>query len=296
MTNWQPPKRRRGDRLDARLLSSASNYQKSMVHAMPTRTESLIYLKEQICLDKLTGFIRDYNKNLTANELKCTTFDLFLAALIRTFALRPHLNRYVVGRRIYTRDYITIAFTIKKEFSDQAEESTVKLAFAPTATLPQIIGEIRKATLICKGENQGEDDKILAIIAALPLFCQKLAFWLLRRLDNINKLPKFIAEAHPLFASVFVSNLGSIGLNSAFHHLYEFGTASVFVVIGKIHKAPLICADDQIQVKRVIDLGITLDERISDGYYFARSVKLLSTLLQNPEKLLAEPEEIPFDR
>ena len=37
-----------------------------------------------------------------------------------------------------------------------------------------------------------------------------------------------------------------------------------------------------------IDLGLTVDERIADGYYFSRSVRLMRHLLENPE-LLEQP-------
>ena len=49
--------------------------------------------------------------------------------------------------------------------------------------------------------------------------------------------------------------------------------------------------------REVMDLGITLDERIADGYYYSKTIKLLKYLLQNPE-LLETPakEEVDYDR
>ena len=37
-----------------------------------------------------------------------------------------------------------------------------------------------------------------------------------------------------------------------------------------------------------VDLGLTIDERIADGYYYSKTVQLLKKLLENPE-LLEKP-------
>ena len=43
-----------------------------------------------------------------------------------------------------------------------------------------------------------------------------------------------------------------------------------------------------------LPLGLTLDERIADGYYYSRTVKLLKYLLQNP-RLLETPANEEVD-
>ena len=48
-------------------------------------------------------------------------------------------------------------------------------------------------------------------------------------------------------------------------------------------------------MKPSIDLGLTIDERIADGYYYSKTVRLLRTLLENPQ-LLDKPlqEEVDY--
>ena len=49
-------------------------------------------------------------------------------------------------------------------------------------------------------------------------------------------------------------------------------------------------------MKNALELGLTIDERIADGVYFAKSIKLLRKLLQNPELLeLPLQTEIEFE-
>ena len=48
-------------------------------------------------------------------------------------------------------------------------------------------------------------------------------------------------------------------------------------------------------MRETLDLGLTIDERLADGYYYSKTVRLLKTLLENPE-LLDKPlrEEVVY--
>lgn len=64
------------------------------------------------------------------------------------------------------------------------------------------------------------------------------------------------------------------------------------VTIGTLHKAEVLMPDGTKEIRDVIDIGATLDERIADGFYFARSLKLIKHIFANPELLdqpLGEP-------
>lgn len=52
--------------------------------------------------------------------------------------------------------------------------------------------------------------------------------------------------------------------------------------------------DGSRSVRDMVDIGITLDERVADGFYFGRSLKLVQYLLANPE-LLEKPLEEAVD-
>ena len=103
-------------------------------------------------------------------------------------------------------------------------------------------------------------------------------------LEKKGLIPKALVETDPYHSSVVLANLGSIGLSSGYHHLTNWGTTSMFVVIGNAGRLPFF-ENDQLIFKEGVELGITVDERIADGFYFARSMKLLEVLLAQPELL-----------
>jgi hypothetical protein len=113
----------------------------------------------------------------------------------------------------------------------------------------------------------------------------RLGVRVVRRLDAWGLLPASFSADDPLYASAFVANLGSVGLDAAYHHLYEYGTIPIFVTLGRLHRAPLVRADGSLGIREVFTLRYTYDERIEDGFYAARALERLQALLETPAQL-----------
>jgi len=88
--------------------------------------------------------------------------------------------------------------------------------------------------------------------------------------------------------------MGSIGLEGGYHHLVNWGTNSCFVVLGKKYMKMEYTKDGEQDLQEVIPVGITLDERIADGYYYSGTVALVKELLADPE-LLELPADSPVE-
>jgi len=134
-------------------------------------------------------------------------------------------------------------------------------------------------------------------LTKMPRFLLRFVVWILHKLDFYGKMPDFLIKTDPNHATCFISNLGSIGLKSGYHHLSNWGTNSIFVVIGE-KKLTSVYNDEEgrTEMKETLDLGLTLDERIADGYYYSKTVKLVKYLLQNPELLeLPAGEEVDYE-
>ena len=217
-------------------------------------------------------------------------------AIAKTVYLRPDLNRYISGRRYYQRHEITLGFVAKKRFEDHSEEKLV-VATAPedwtlTAVTRQVVGKVHKA----RTEKSGGANGAMDILKYTPRWFLMLFFRVIKLLDFYGKVPAVLKEDDPNFASVFLTNLGSIRCPSVYHHLNNYGSNSIMVAVGTIHKAEKIDADGTRQVRDMVELGITLDERVADGFYFGRSLKIVQHLMSHPE-LLDRPlkEELDLD-
>ena len=287
-------KKRWGDRRDAYWVRDLDGLHAIMPHLMDKRTDAEVYVNMEFDVTDTMEYLR--KKNQGEEEYKATLFHCFLMAIAKTVYLRPDLNRYISGRRYYQRHEITMGFVAKKRFEDHSEEKLV-VTTAPedwtlTAVTHQVVGKVHKA----RTESTGGVNGAMDILRVMPRWFLMLFIGGLKLLDFYGKVPNTLREDDPNFASVFLTNLGSIRCPSVYHHLNNYGTNSIMVAIGTLRKVEKIDAEGNRTVRDVVDLGITLDERVADGFYFGRSLKIVQHLLSQPE-LLERPlkEEIDFD-
>ena len=286
-------KRRWGDRADARWVRDLDGLHVIMPHLMEKRTDAEVYVNMEFDVTDALRYIEEKNRN--EEEYKATLFHCILMAIAKTVYLRPDLNRYISGRRYYQRHEITLGFVAKKRFEDHSEEKLV-VATAPedwtlTAVTRQVVGKVHKA----RTEKSGGANGAMDILKYTPRWFLMLFFRVIKLLDFYGKVPAVLKEDDPNFASVFLTNLGSIRCPSVYHHLNNYGS-NFMVAVGTIHKAEKIDADGTRQVRDMVELGITLDERVADGFYFGRSLKIVQHLMSHPE-LLDRPlkEELDLD-
>lgn len=283
-----------GDRRDAYRLRDMDGMHYYMTYLMPKRTEAEVYINEKIDVTELLKYVAE--KNATG-ERKVTVFHCVLAAVARTIRMRPLMNRYISGKRYYMRKEISMGFVAKKRFTDHAEETLMFYKPKDHENVCAITDWLTPKVVEAKREDKGSGpDDILNIIKYFPKFLMNIVMALLRFLDAHGWMPRFITDVDTNYCTVLLSNLGSIKCNAIYHHLNNIGTNSIVMTIGEIHKETAVSENGEIVVRDVMNLGVTLDERIADGFYFARSLKLIKHLFKNPE-LLDKPlgEEIEFE-
>lgn len=300
-----PRDKRRGDRGDGWILKDLSSFTKLIPHLMTTRNSSAIYFKEKIDVTKFVGYVEEKNQELHQNPVKTldgdvdkiTYFHVFMAALVRLFTLKPHLNRFIAGRNFYQRKKIEVAFVAKKEFTEEGEETIVKESFNRDETLWAVSSRLSKGIKVAKTGQTDDATDILNTFARLPKPLVRLSLGFLDLLNYLGHYPDTIYQADPMHASVFVTNLGSIGLKSVpYHHLYNRGTTSVFICLGEIHQDRLYDPGSGELVERyVVEISTTIDERISDGFYFIKAMNEFKEILNNPQLLEKKLEQFPVD-
>lgn len=275
-------------RPDGTFVKRAPTLRRLMPFLMPTRNEAVVYFEQQIEVAAANALLARLNESRPADR-RVTLFQLVLFGLARTIARRPMLNRFVVGRRLYERRRIELSFAVKKELSDSGGLTTVKVPIDPHETLDAAIEHILASVGKGRGKERLPSEKEMDVVTILPRFLLRFVMKMQGVLDYFNLLPSSMIEGDPLYASVFLANLGSVGLDSAYHHLFEYGTTPIFATMGRVKKAVVPGENDQPVVRDVVSLKFTLDERIADGLYCARGLELLKGYIEKPETLL-EPE------
>ena len=276
-------KRRWGDRRDGRWIRDVDSLHVIMPYLYPNRADNEAYLQETYDLTELNKYLAKKNEGRTQD--KYTLMHAICTALVHTITLRPKLNYFIKGHRIYERNHLSLAFVVKKQFNDRGEEALAFMKFGPETTMDSLHEKIMKEIHTCRSEKVDHSTNAMNIIGKIPRWLLRPIFRILHSMDYHGTVPDALIGTDPNHATVMLSNFGSIGLSGGYHHLSNWGTMSIFVVIGKKRMAPVFKDDGSYEMREVVDIGITLDERIADGYYYAKSLKIVRKLLEHPELL-----------
>lgn len=286
-------RKRFGDRKDGRLLRSINPFYKIIPYIMRSRVDAQNFFEDKIDIGKTEAFIREKRNDTTIN---IGFLHIIIAAMVRTISLRPGLNRFIAGQKIFARNEILISLALKKELLEGSPETTIKMKFEPTDTLFEIAAKINDAVLANKKADENNDtDKTARIIMMCPRVIVRFLVWLIRGIDYLGFLPKFLIDVSPFHTSVFITDLGSLGIQPIYHHLYEFGTTSLFVAFGAKYREKHITRDNNIVERKYVSIKIVTDERTVDGHYYASAFKLFKSLMQNPERLESSLKEVIED-
>ena len=285
------PKRRPGDRKDGRLLRDLDGMHFIVPIIYPNRCDNEAFISEKIDLTACDAYLAELNAG--EPDFRYTLFHLIVAATLKLITLRPKLNRFIANRNTYQRDQVSAAFVVKKYFSDEAHEGLAFIRASETTTLADVHEDIRHQVLDCRGGKVDASSDSMDMFNKMPRFLGKFIVRCICFLDRHGWVPSSLIATDPYYSSVVLTNLGSIKLHSGYHHLTNWGTNSVFVAVGEVKKRPFFNDDGSFEMKNSLDLGLTIDERIADGYYYSKSVKLLRYLLEHPQELNLPANQMP---
>ncbi len=288
-------KKKRGDRKDGWRVHSSDPVFYLIPHIMRTRLDSMVFFEERVDIEELDRFVRKERRS--GDMPKLARVVVFMAAFVRAVSQYPNLNRFVIGGRIYARNSLEISMTIKREMTIDAPEETIKVAFDPDFTLKQVYDAVMAEIDKVKGSKDetgstNDTGAVVGIVSSLPNWLIKGVVNHIRRTDNKKGTYKLIKEVSPFHTSVFITDIGSVGIGSVYHHLYEFGTCSIFAGVGKKEKMFVREDDGEIRDHQSINLRFTVDERIGDGYYYGKAIRYIAHLLKHPQELLTPPEKV----
>jgi hypothetical protein len=272
-----------GDRRDGVLLRDLDSMHFLMPMLYPGRCDNEAFISECIDLTQVDRYLEE--KNAGDPEYRYNLFQVVVTALLKVITLRPKMNRFIANKNMYQRNEVSAAFVVKKIFSDKGEEALAFVHAKDSDTIDTIHQEIYRQVSLCRSDQKDDSTAAMDAIQKLPRFLVKFALRIFHFLDRHGKVPRSLIATDPYYASVVLSNLGSIRLRAGYHHLTNWGTNSVFCAVGEKKPRPFYDENGQMEMRDSLDLGLTIDERIADGYYYAKTVRLLRKLLEEPQLL-----------
>lgn len=281
-----------GRRADGRLLKEIDPIIALTPYLMPMRCDAQVMLNLKVDYEKLARYIVEQG----ANGHRLTFMELLIATFVRVASELPEINRFIANKRMYARTQLTVSFVLLKETSTSGavEENTVKCYFDPRDTIYDVAERVSEIIETNRKEEVDNSTMKVAKLLLRPALANTVVA-LARFLDRYGIMPKYIMNASPFHTSLFVTNMASIGMPAVNHHIYNFGTTSIFVSIGNVERTVQIGPDGKPVRKRLLPLGLTADERICAGAIYAKMVNRMYYYMNNPSLLETPPESVRFE-
>lgn len=271
-----------GDRRDGTKVRDIHGMQNILIDFKPNRCDSTVYMNSKIDVTEFVKFINKKKKDIEG----LTFYHGIVDIMAKTIYSRPFLNRFIAGRTMYMHNDVILAQTIKVEFSDTSVEALMNIKVDPEDTLLDVsrktkekVDEIRNKKMNGKGNANGAAD----MLGKLPKFLRIPVVGFLKWLDKHGWLPKSITDDNLYYSSAILSNIGTFKVGAIYHNLTNFGTSSMLITFGEIKEVE--------KGKWFMEMGATIDERIADGFYFCKALKLIEYMFSNPEVMMTPAGE-----
>jgi len=272
-----------GDRRDAKRVRELTGMAQILIDLKPKRCDSDVYLNQKFDVTNLVEFVEKNKKD--GNDV--TYFHAFVTALGKVMYNRPKLNRFIANRHVYEHNELIISFVAKISFDDKSEEMMLMVPIKEDDNLLSISKKIKKMvddirtkkTVYKEGANSAID-----VLGKLPNIIRIPLVGLFKWMDARDMLPRDLIKDNLYYSSLIVSNLGAIKCGAIYHNITNFGTSSGLATMGEI-KDELVIINGKKEVRKLVEFGVNLDERIADGYYMAKALQLLQYFFDNPELL-----------
>lgn len=276
-------------RPDGTWLPNLPHFVRLQPYLIEDRISSTIFFEQEFDLTHTLAYLGKFNRSLPKGERKISFFQIFLCAAVRTIAQRPRMNRFISGHNYYQRNEIIFNFVAKKELNDRGDEINVTIPFTPFETLSTLPPKVIAATDRALHGDGTDADRTNELLCRLPRWLIKLVIRGIKFLDYHNLLPASFLKDLPFYASVFFTNVGSIGVDAPFHHHFNIGTCGLFIALGKVRRQRCIGDDGQVQTHDLVKVVVTFDDRICDGIYGGKSIELFKYYTEHPEELETAP-------
>ena len=272
-----------GDRKDGRLLRELDSLHFVTGVIYPNRCDNEAFISETIDLTNINEYLK--KKNYEGIEYKYNLFQIIVGAMSKVITLRPKMNRFIVNGNFYQRNEVSLSFVVKKQFKDGGAEALAFLHTKDDDNINTIHDAIHKQVDFTRSEKKDASTEGMDFFNRIPRFFGKFLLHVPMWCDKHGIVPASLIKTDPYYSSCVVSNLGSIKMKSGYHHLTNWGTCSMILLIGEIQKRPVYDENGNVKMVDTVDLGLTIDERLADGYYYSKTIRLLKKLLENPELL-----------
>lgn len=268
--------------LDSPTRTSA--FRKIAIGTWSTTYDPQVYGTLTVRMEHALRFIDEFRAK-TGKRLTVT--HLVAKAVALAFRRMPDANAILRFGRIYPRKVIAVFLQVAMEdpVTGKPDLSGTTLAGIDEMTLEQIVDATEKNV----AKVRKDEDKALSqsrkIFSSIPgWFLGRVLRFMSFILYTLNLDLSWAGVPKDAFGSVMVTNIGSLGLETAYVPLVPYSRVPMLIAVGRIADEPVV-EDGKVVPGKVMRLSATFDHRFIDGAHAAVLARVVAEVFAAPERL-----------
>lgn len=199
-------------------------------------------------------------------------------------ARHPDVNVTLRGHRVWQRSSIDVFLQVAVPGAGDVgstELSGVKITDADKLSLEQLVEVVRERVNKARTGKDQDLNRSRSGMASIP---RRLLGPVLRSVRYLTvdlnlDLSRFGIVRDPL-GSVAITNVGSLGIDTAFAPLFPIGGPPIQLTVGAVTVRPVV-EDGEVVARPVLRIAGAFDHRILDGYHLAVLSRELRGLIED---------------
>lgn len=264
-----------------------SSFRKLAIGSWKTTYDPTVYGTLTVRMDKALAYIEAFRQR---TGVRLTVTHLMTKAMGEALRRCPEANALLRFNKIYLRKQVTISALVVQTDAGKVDLTSAKIDDADTKSLRQIAQEMDEAVRRVRERKDVALEKGKSTIQKLPYLFLNLFTWLIGFLMyTLNLDLSGLGMPKDAFGSVIITNVGSLGLDTAYVPLVPYTRVPIFVAPGAVKDAPVV-EDGKVVPGKVMNINASFDHRFIDGFHAGVLANTLREMLENPfEKFDALP-------
>ncbi len=260
---------------------SLSSFRKIAIGTWQTAYDPSVYGSLELRMDAAMRYLADFRRH-TGKKLTISHMVAKAAAMVLKEI--PDANAVLRWNRIYLRKRIGVFFQVvlTDEGPEKADLSGATLYDVERKSLAEIHDEFQRKVGEVRRRADPALEKTRRTFLAVPHFALNLVLKVISFFAytlNLD-LRRFGVPQDP-FGSVMVTNIGSLGLDTAYAPLVPYSRVPIVIAVGAVKEEPVV-DDGRLAIGKVMRLHATFDHRIIDGFHASVMSRVMREWMEDP--------------
>lgn len=261
-----------------------STFRRIAIGTWTTVGDPSVYGSMDIEMDAAMDYIARYRE---ATGKRLTVSHLTAKAIAGALDRMPDANAIIRWNRPRRRKTIGVFFQVAMPGKDghETDLSGATLYDVEKKSVDQLVDEFAEKITMVRDRKDPALEKTRNSFKVIPLLLMNSVLKLISFFSyTLNLDLRWAGIPSDPFGSIMVTNVGSLGLDTAYVPLVPYSHVPMLLALGSVKKTPVVDDDDQIVIRQMMGIHATFDHRIIDGFHAAVMSKVLREYFANPDE------------